>query len=196
MSYLIKKKCILKLSLDKINTEKNNETNSLKKEISKSVDKKSISYNYNNRVTEQTNYIDKIRDNEFTYLFNQFKKSMKKSKKEEICHKKSLVFPSETVNYIIKMKNELIIDKYRNKYLKKFDNYKYNTQKILKVIKKQNKSEIKNIENSENNINRSNIKIILTQKINYIKENDKENDNNYIDDKFDFFNDKDYFDIN
>ena len=192
-----KKKGILKLSLARNNTEKNNETNSLKKEISKSVDKKGISYNYSNRVSEQENYIDKIRDNEFAYLYNRFKKSMKRNKKEEICHRKSLVFPSETVNYIIKMKNELIIDKYRNQYLKKFDNYKYNTQKILKVIKHYNKSKNKIIENYENNLNRSNIKIILTQKINDIKENDKENDsNNYIDDKFNLYNDKDYFDIN
>ena len=90
---------------------------------------------YKSIVVDHTNYIDKIRDSEFISLFKKFKKSMRKNKKEEIAHKKSLVFPSELVNYIIKMKKELIIDKYRNEYLNKMDTYKYNTQKILKAIK-------------------------------------------------------------
>ena len=32
---------------------------------------------------------------------------MKRNKKEEICHRKSLVFPSETVNYIIKIMDKI-----------------------------------------------------------------------------------------
>ena len=208
-SFNKKQKYKLKLSLDKIDKEKNSETNSSKKSISKSTDKKSISYNYNNIMHEQTeqNYIDKIRDNEFINLFNKFKKSLKKCKKEEMYHRRSLVFPAETVNYIIKMKNELIIDKYRNEYLKRFDDYKYNKRKILKVIKKCNKSEIKNMENIENtennidrsNIDRNNIKNILIQKYDNIKENDKNNDNdsnNYFNDEFNFsFNEKEILEM-
>ena len=159
-----KQKFKLRLSLDKIikdkNSEKNETTNSSKKEISKSIDKNSISNNYNNistEKTEQVNYIDKIRNDEFINLYKQFKQSMQKIKKEEICHRKSLVFPTETVDYIIKKKNEFIIDKFRNEYLKKFDNYKFNKQKILKVIKNCKKSEIEKIENSKINIDRSNI---------------------------------------
>ena len=200
-SFNKKKKYKLKLSLDKIDKEKNSETNSSKKSISKSTDKKSISYNYNNIMHEQTeqNYIDKIRDNEFINLFNKFKKSLKKCKKEEMYHRRSLVFPAETVNYIIKMKNELIIDKYRNEYLKRFDDYKYNKRKILKVIKKCNKSEIKNMETSGIIISKIKSKLVSAQKNDNIKENDKSNNNdinNYDDDKFNFiFNDKDYFEI-
>ena len=190
------------LSLDEKDKEKKSELNSSKKRISKSIDKMNISNYYNSMMSEKTeevNYIDKIRDKDFMNLYNKFKKSMKKNKKEEICHRKSLVFPPETVNYIIRMKNELIIDKYRYEYLKIFDNYKYNKQKILKVIKKCNKSEIKNMETSGINISKINSRLISTQKNDNIKKNDKSNNNdinNYDDDKFHFiFSDKDYFEI-
>lgn len=198
VSSISNKKIKLKLlSLDEIDKEKNSEINSSIKNISKSLDKKYISYNYNNIISEQTgeiNYIDKIRDKQFISLYNKFKKSMKKNKKEEIYHRKSLVFPPETVNYIIKKKNELIIDKYRYEYLKIFDNYKYNKEKFLKVIKKCKKTEIKNMEISENNIDNN----INSQKNNGINENDKINNNinNHDDDKFNFIlSDKEYFEI-
>jgi hypothetical protein len=165
------------LSLDKVNNPK--------KKFSK---RKSYTYNI---VTEHTNYIDKIRNNEFINIFNKFKKSIKKNKKEEIYHKKSLVFPQELVNYIIKQKKELIIDKYRNEYLNKIDTYKYNTQKILKHIKyhnvnnfnkSHNKVKFNPINNSENNLNKTDIKIKLAQKINDMNAEKVNNlSNNYMD---------------
>ena len=141
------------LSIDKENNiKKGNKENNKRK-----------SYTYN-LVTEHTNYIDKIRDNEFINIIKKFKKSLKKNKKEEIYHRKSLVFPSELINYIIKAKKELIVDKYRNEYLNKIDTYNYNTQKILKAIKYHNfnnncESEKKvKFNNNENNLNKYNIK--------------------------------------
>ena len=185
-----KRKLKLKLSVEKNNSEKNNETNFTKKEISTSLHIKRNSYNYNNIITNHANYIDKIRDSELINLINKFKKSMKKNQKEEINHRKSLVFPSELVNYIIKMKKELIIDKYRNEYLNKIDTYKYNTQKILRAIKTHRNNnfnintEFKNTHISENNISRSNIKKKLSQKISDITETTKNNvSNNFFDDK-------------
>ena len=90
------------------------------------------------------------------------------------------------------MKNELVIDKYRNEYLNKIDTYKYNTQKILKAMKihKNNhfnlKNEIKNEDNSGFNIIKDNIKIRLAQKMNDINEINKSNiNNNFINDKVD-----------
>ena len=176
-----KQKFKLRLSLDKINQERNSEksetTNSSKKDFSKSIDKSIISYNYNNynnirpEKSGQINYIDKLRNDEFINLYNKFKKSMKKIKKEEITHRKSLVFPAETVDYIIKKKNEFILDKFRNEYLKIFDNYKFNKNKILKVIKNCKQSELKNIENCELNTNKNNIEKIC-------KDNNKENEKN------------------
>ena len=124
---------------------------------------------------------------------------MKKNKKEEIHHKKSLVFPADFVNYIIKMKNDLIIDKYRNEYLNKIDTYKYNTQKILRAIRFHNdnnnenyiKNENNSINNSQINLSKSNIKIRLAQKMSDINKNNERND--YIDEKLDLlFNNKDY----
>ena len=113
---------------------------------------------------------------------------MKKSKKEEICHRKSLVFPAETVDYIIQKKNEFIIDKFRNEYLKRFDNYKFNKQNILKVIKNCKKHEIGNFENYENEIDKSNIKKIQINDDD--KESDRSNDNdcnnNNVDNLFNF----------
>ena len=123
---------------------------------------------------------------------------MKKNKKEEIYHKKSLVFPSELVNYIIKAKKELIIDKYRNEYLNKIDTYKYNTQKILKAIKyhnfnDNNESEKKiKFNNYDNNLNKSNIKKKLAEEINDINGIKVNNVSNhyidYINDKLELLN--------
>ena len=185
-----RRKITLKLPLDNILHGQNYKK--IKKENSNAILNKKKYNTYNNIIIEHANYIDKIRDNEFLNIFNKFKKSMKKNKKEEIYHKKSLVFPSNFVNYLIKRKNELIIDKYRNEYLNKIDTYNYNTQKILKAIKYHNyytfndeKTDYKNINKSENNINKSSIKIKLAKKINDINGNKNNNVTNYnIDDKY------------
>jgi hypothetical protein len=193
------KKYRIKFSLDnKLSNFNVSENNSnYKKEITNSADKKRKYFNYKNIITEHANYIDKIRDSEFFYLFDKFKRSMKKNKIEEINHKKSLVFPPELVNYIITMKNQLIIDKYKNEYLKKLDTYKYNTQKILKAIKFRNyysfnnndinKNYTTNNGNYELDNNKSNIKMKLAEKINetniYQDNNNNDNDNyNYLND--------------
>ena len=185
-----RRKITLKLPLDNILHGQNYKK--IKKENSNAILNKKKYNTYNNIVIEHANYIDKIRDNEFLNILNKFKKSMKKNKKEEIYHKKSLVFPSNFVNYLIKRKNELIIDKYRNEYLNKIDTYNYNTQKILKAIKYHNyytfndeKKDYKNINKSDNNINKSDIKIKLTQKINDINDINKNNGSNkHINDKY------------
>ena len=97
------------------------------------------------------------------------------------------------------MKNDLIIDKYRNEYLNKIDTYKYNTQKILRAIRFHNdnnnenyiKNENNSINNSQINLSKSNIKIRLAQKMGDINKNNERND--YIDEKLDLlFNNKDY----
>ena len=149
-----KKNNYIKLTLDnKVSNFNISEKKSyyIKKENKNSMNNKIKLYNYNNIITEHTNYIDKIRDSKFIILFNKFKKSMKKNKKEEINHKRSLVFPPDIVNSIIKMKNQLIIDKYKNEYLKKMDTYKYNTQKILKAIKIHNYNNYNNNNDNRNN---------------------------------------------
>ena len=85
-------------------------------------------------------YIEKIKDNELLDLINRYKKSLSKNKQEENFHFRSLVFPAPLINYLIQMKRELIIDKYRNEYLNKLD--RYNTHNILSAIKN-NKNYIK-----------------------------------------------------
>jgi len=91
-------------------------------------------------------YFENIRDNEIIDLIKRYKISINKNKKEEITHFKSLVFPFELINYLIKMKKDLTIDKYRNEYLNKLERYK--TENILNPIKGH---KIDNKINEENN---------------------------------------------
>ena len=105
-------------------------------------------------------YFENIRDNEIIDLIKRYKISLNKNKKEEITHFKSLVFPFELINYLIKMKKELIIDKYRNEYLNKLERYK--TENILNPLKghkidineEKNDKSNQNKEKSENNENK------------------------------------------
>ena len=41
-------------------------------------------------------------------------------------HIQRFVFPKELITYLIKMKNELIVDKFRVEYFKKLDRYSLN----------------------------------------------------------------------
>lgn len=105
-------------------------------------------------------YFENIRDNEIIDLIKRYKISLIKNKKEEIAHFKSLVFPFELINYLIKMKKELTIDKYRNEYLNKLERYK--TENILNPLKahkidineENNDKGNQNKEKSENNDNK------------------------------------------
>jgi hypothetical protein len=157
-----KNKLELKLSFDENinNISKNNKIKAFsvrKKSNSKSISDKYDRYKlYNNYsqniVTKHMKYIDKIRDIEFINLFQRFQKSLLKNKIEEINHKRSLVFPKKFVDKIIKMKNELTIDKYRNEYLNKIETYKYNSKKILRAIGYHNNLSI-NDEDTYDNVN-------------------------------------------
>ena len=157
-----KKQLELKLSFDENinNNSKNNkikafsvrkQSNSNSKSISDKYDKLKFYNNYSqNIVKEHIKYIDKIRDSEFINLFQRFQKSLLKNKIEEINHLRSLVFPKKLVDKIIKMKNELTIDKYRNEYLNKIETYKYNSKKILKTIGYHNNFSINDEETYDN----------------------------------------------
>ena len=135
-------------------------------------------FNKNKVMHNHIKYIEKIKDNELMDLINRFKKSLNNNKKLEMSHFKSLVFPIELINYLIHMKRELIIDKYRNEYLTKIE--KYNIHNVLSEIRHNNLYIIKQKENInnqkidlrdikfENNNNKlKNIKLILN--------NDKKN---------------------
>ena len=87
----------------------------------------------NNEIHNHLKYIEKIKDNELMDLMKRYKKSINKNKAEEISHYRSLVFPTPLINHLIKMKKELIIDKYRNEYINKMD--RYNINNILSAIK-------------------------------------------------------------
>lgn len=94
--------------------------------------------NNNKIMNNHIKYIEKIRDNELMDLINRYKKSLNKNKVEEILHYKSRVFPSKIINYLIQMKNELTIDKFRNEYINKLD--RFNTHNILRAIRYNHKN--------------------------------------------------------
>jgi len=75
---------------------------------------------------DHINYIKRIRQNELLYLISRYKKSLYKNKLEEMSHIQRFVFPKELITYLIKMKNELIVDKFRVEYFKKLDRYSLN----------------------------------------------------------------------
>ena len=50
-------------------------------------------------------------------------------------HIQRLVFPTELITYLIKMKKELIVDKFRTEYFNKLDRYNLNNVLQLKVVK-------------------------------------------------------------
>ena len=173
----------LKLSLDdKVNNNQNRtRTLSLNKDISNYAETSYKIYKNHsqNILNDHIRYIDKIRDSEFINLFQRFQKSLKKSEKEKIIHLKSLVFPSNIINSLIKMKKELILDKYRIEYLSKIDTYNYNPQKIIKAFGYHNNSTINNDNNkeielkngnnnigSDNTLNKNNIKNKLKENLN------------------------------
>jgi hypothetical protein len=157
-----KNKLELKLSFDE-NISKNSNNNKIKAFLvrkktnsnSKSNPDKYDRFNFYNNysqkiVTEHIKNIKKIRDSEFINLFERFQKSLLKNKIEEINHLRSWVFPKKLVDKIIKMKNELTIDKYRNEYLNKIETYKYNSKKILKTIRYHNNFSINDEDTYDN----------------------------------------------
>ena len=85
---------------------------------------------------EHINYMKRIRENELLDLINRYKKSIQKSQLEEMSHIQRFVFPKELITYLIKMKKELIIDKYRAEYFNKLERYNLNNILHLKTSKK------------------------------------------------------------
>ena len=84
---------------------------------------------------DHINYIRRIRENELLDLINRYKKSMQKNQLEEISHFQRFVFPQELINYLIKMKKELIVDKFRAEYFNKLERYNLNNILHLKTSK-------------------------------------------------------------
>ena len=93
-------------------------------------------------------YIQKIRDKELVDLIDRYKKSINKNKIEEINHYENRVFPNELIEYLIILKRQLTIDKYKNEYISKIDRYK--TNDLMKAIKSHN-AKYKLSRNSNNN---------------------------------------------
>ena len=77
-------------------------------------------------------YIQKIRDEELVDLIDEYKKSINKNKIQEINHYENRIFPNELIEYLITLKRQLTIDKYKNEYISKMDRYKTDNLRKLK----------------------------------------------------------------
>lgn len=83
-------------------------------------------------------YIQKIRDNEFLYLVDRYKKSLRDNLKKEDLHYESHIFPVKDIEYLVNDKNNLTIEKYKFEYIRQIDTYKMNTlQRLFKTSKKE-----------------------------------------------------------
>ena len=87
---------------------------------------------------DHINYIKRIKENELLDLINRYKKSLQKNQLEEMSHIQRFVFPQELITYLIKMKKELIVDKFRTEYFNKLDRYNLNNILHLKAAKNKN----------------------------------------------------------
>ena len=101
----------------------------------------------NNKLKEHLKYVEKLQKNEFLELLKRYKKSLNKIHNEEISHIKNYVFPKNVIDYLIKVKNEFTIDKFRIEYLNKISRYKVSNflrnLKYHKSIDNQNRKNIK-----------------------------------------------------
>ena len=86
-------------------------------------------------IQDHINYIKRIRENELLDLINRYKKSMQRNELEEMSHIQRFVFPTDLISYLIKMKKELIVEKFITEYLNKLERYNLNNILHLKNLK-------------------------------------------------------------
>ena len=105
-------------------------------------DKKSKKSNNSNNISnsfiiiqDHINYIKRIRENELLDLINRYKKSMQRNELEEMSHIQRFVFPTDLISYLIKMKKELTVEKFRTEYFNKLERYNLNNILHLKNLK-------------------------------------------------------------
>ena len=86
-------------------------------------------------IQDHINYIKRIRENELLDLINRYKKSMQRNEMEEMSHIQRFVFPTDLISYLIKMKKELTVEKFRTEYFNKLERYNLNNILHLKNLK-------------------------------------------------------------
>ena len=86
-------------------------------------------------IQDHINYIKRIRENEILDLINRYKKSMQRNELEEMSHIQRFVFPTDLISYLIKMKKELTVEKFRTEYFNKLERYNLNNILHLKNLK-------------------------------------------------------------
>ena len=113
-------------------TEKEENTKNFKNKEDKNKNNRSNSFLI---IQKHINYIKRIRENELLDLIDRYKKSMQRNELEEMYHIQRFVFPKELITYLIKIRKELIVDKFRTEYFNKLERYNLNNILQLKNLK-------------------------------------------------------------
>ena len=93
------------------------------------------------RINDHIKYIKHIRNIAISSLARQYKKALEENEKEKNYHYQHMIFPKEMIEKIIKIKDDLTNNKFRNEYFKRLD--RYDTHLMSKFVKKKNKNKTK-----------------------------------------------------
>ena len=93
------------------------------------------------RINDHIKYIKHIRNIAMISLARQYKKALEENEKEKNYHYQHMIFPNEMIEKIIKIKEDLTNNKFRNEYFKRLD--RYDTHLMSKFVKKKNKNKTK-----------------------------------------------------
>ena len=135
-SSLIHQKKTTSKNFTKVNFQSNNkQTKTLKPNINLINFRRSASIY--KKFNEHIKYIEHIRQSEIVSLAKQYKRALYQNEKEKDFHYKNCVFPLDIIERIIKIKEHLTLNKYRNEYLKRLD--RYNVHLISKFMENEKK---------------------------------------------------------
>jgi hypothetical protein len=93
------------------------------------INKTLITFNKNKEEIENNknrDFIKRIKNRQFRNLIRRFKLLEKKNEDEEYISYKNNIFPIDTIKMLTLKRKELALDKFRNEYLMKLDNYSIN----------------------------------------------------------------------
>ena len=90
------------------------------------------------RFNDHIKYILHIRNSEMSSLANNYIKALEDNEKEKDYHYKNRIFPLEIIEKLNKIKDNLILNKFRNEYFKRIDRYDIHPLNIFLDNEKKN----------------------------------------------------------
>ena len=93
------------------------------------INKTLVTFNKNKQEIENNKnreFIKKIKNKQLRNLVRRFKLLEKKNEEDELISYKNNIFPIDTIKLLTLKRKELTIDKFRNEYLNKLENFSIN----------------------------------------------------------------------